>query len=100
MGKSSQKPVLDREEVDRVDEESSSTEQIASSGSGSSRSEERDNERRVEESNPQPTETPAKKPRKKTPRGSHNLKELCIAFTSLWRMPACSSLSGRGQSRR
>ncbi|PNT71916.1 hypothetical protein BRADI_2g37366v3 [Brachypodium distachyon] len=60
---------------------SSSGEQIASSGPGSSRSEERDNERRVEESNPQPSETPAKKPRKKTPRGSHNLKEFCYVVT-------------------
>ncbi|KQJ95714.1 hypothetical protein BRADI_3g18654v3 [Brachypodium distachyon] len=81
MGKSSQKSVLDRKEVDRVDEEFSSGEQIASSGSGSSRSEERNNERRVEESNPQPTETTTKKPRKKTPRGSHNLKEFCYVVT-------------------
>lgn len=81
MGKSSQKPVLDREEVNRVDEEFSSGEQIASSSSGCSRSEELDNERRVEESNPQPSETPAKKQRKKTSRGSHNLKKFCYVVT-------------------
>ncbi|KQJ89646.1 hypothetical protein BRADI_4g26976v3 [Brachypodium distachyon] len=47
----------------------------------SSDTEERDNERRVEESNPQPIASTAKKPRKKTPRGSHNLKEFCYVVT-------------------
>ncbi|KQK08949.1 uncharacterized protein LOC100836756 [Brachypodium distachyon] len=56
--------------------ESSSGEQIASFGA-----EEEVNEQLVKEGTSQPTVSTASKPKKKTPRGSHNLKEFCYVVT-------------------
>ena len=75
MGKSSQKSALEDVEVDRNEEvhsEESSGTQIGSSGEHSSG---------PEDVNPQPTASTARKPRKKTPRGSHNLREFCYVVT-------------------
>ena len=79
MAKSSEKSVL--EDVAPSSEQSSSGEEIATSGDVSSGREDQDNEGRVEVDNSQPTASTVKKPRKKTPRGSHNLREFCYVVT-------------------